>query len=119
MVGNKANKIKRADKKLHLPERRGARRFAVGWKATVKGTDNEGIDFDESGEIRNLSSSGAFLYLGRQLKVGSRIDVWIKLPMQKENWMKYQAEVVRVEGDPQMVGIGMHFCEVWPRFQTN
>jgi hypothetical protein len=101
-----------------LPERRGARRFSVDWKATVKGTDSEGIEFDESGELRNLSSSGAYLYLGKQLNVGSRIDVWIKLPLQKENWMRYRAEVVRVEGDRQMAGIGMQFCEVWPRFQS-
>jgi hypothetical protein len=118
IVGNRPDRIIKANRTLHLPERRGARRFSVDWKATVKGTDSEGIEFDESGELRNLSSSGAYLYLGKQLNVGSRIDVWIKLPLQKENWMRYRAEVVRVEGDRQMAGIGMQFCEVWPRFQS-
>lgn len=118
MAGYKLEKEERAQQGVEVPERRGARRFSVGWSVIVKGTDSAGMDFDETGELKNLSSSGAFLYLPRRLNVGATIDVCIKLPFQKENWMKYQAEVVRVEDSQFRVGIGMRFSAVWPTFQS-
>ncbi|HET9531366.1 MAG TPA: PilZ domain-containing protein [Blastocatellia bacterium] len=118
MVGFKPDKLRKAQERLTLPERRGARRFAVGWNVTIKGTDGKGREFDETGVLQNLSSSGAFLYLTRPLGIGSKVDVRIRLPFQKENWMRYEAEVVRVEGGQLKTGIGMHFCAVWPIFQS-
>lgn len=118
MVGFKPDKLRKAQERLDLPERRGARRFTVGWNVIIKGTDGAGREIDESGVLENLSSSGAFLYLARPLSIGSKVDVRIRLPFQKENWMRYEAEVVRVEGGQLMTGVGMHFCAVWPTFKS-
>jgi hypothetical protein len=86
------------------------------WQATVKGNDSSGASFGEEGLIENLSSTGAFLYLDRTIAVGSRIDLAIRLPFVKENWMKYSAEVVRSEANPQKTGIAIKFDTVRPTF---
>jgi CYTH domain-containing protein len=49
----------------------------------------------ESGRVRNISSSGALLTLKAALDVGSRVEIYIRLPMEKTNWMKYSGRVSR------------------------
>lgn len=86
------------------------------WQATIKGSDSSGTSFGEEGFIENLSSTGAFLYLNRTMAVGSKIDLAIRLPFIKENWMKYSAEVVRIESVPQKIGIAIKFDTIRPTF---
>jgi hypothetical protein len=116
--GKEKNSIKAGRKTSNL-ERRGARRFAVGWDVTVKGTDGTGLSFNEKGALENLSSTGAFLYLGRRLEVGTKLDVWIKTPFKKNNWMKYSAEIVRVEGSEMKAGVAMKFQTARPLFMES
>ncbi|HSB10036.1 MAG TPA: PilZ domain-containing protein [Blastocatellia bacterium] len=78
-------------------ERRSAKRFQVDWQVRVEGCVDGGESFVESGVLRNISSNGALVSLPRRLCEGATIDVFIKLPVQKEKWMKYPARVVRVE----------------------
>ena len=80
-----------------LIERRRAKRFQVDWQIRVEGTGHGGRSFIETGALRNISSSGALLSLRVPLPEGTRLDVYIKLPMQK--WMRYPARVVRIEQD--------------------
>jgi hypothetical protein len=82
-----------------LIERRNSRRFVVDWAVKVDGT-SDGIAFIEAGVVKNISSNGALLSFNRRLEVGSHLDVFIQLPMKKTNWMKYSAEVLRVESLP-------------------
>ena len=85
-----------------LIERRRAKRFQVDWQIRVEGTGDGGPSFIETGALRNISSSGALLFLRAPLAEGTRLDVYIKLPMQK--WMRYPARVVRIErGDAAAV----------------
>ena len=99
-----------------MRERRTSVRRSLKWQATIKGNDSSGESFGEEGTIENLSSTGAFLYLSRKVEVGTHIDLTIRLPFQKENWMKYSAEVVRIENIPQRIGVGIKFDTVRPTF---
>jgi PilZ domain-containing protein len=109
-------KLSKEDWRVDVPERRRARRFTIAWKVIVKGTDSAGLAFDEPAELKNLSSGGAFLYLTKSLKIGAKLDVWIKVPFQKENWMRYPAEVVRVEAARSKTGVAMRFDTARPSF---
>ena len=99
-------------------ERRRARRFTVGWDIIVKGTDDAGLIFDEAGVLENLSSTGAFFYLMRPLRIGAKLEVSIKVPFRRENWMKYSAEVVRIESGTMRIGVAMKFDTVRPSFSV-
>lgn len=97
-------------------ERRKARRFQVGWDVAIRGTDRAGRSFDEAGMIDNLSSAGALLYLPRQVRIGTRLELRIKVPFKKNNWMKYAAEVVRVKKGTEKIGIAVKFDTARPVF---
>ncbi len=101
-----------------MRERRTSVRRSLKWQATIKGSDRSGANFGEEGIIENLSSTGAFLYLSRKVDVGTKIDIAIRLPFQKENWMKYTAEVVRIENIPEKIGVGLKFDTVRPIFNS-
>ena len=100
----------------HYEERRNARRFQVGWNLAVKGTDSSGRGFNEEGILDNLSSLGAFLYLSRPVNLGERLELQIKIPFKRNNWMKYTAEVVRVAHSSRRAGVGLRFDTAVPVF---
>ena len=62
----------------------------------MRGTDSDGTSFIETGRAENISSGGALLRISKPLLSGTRLDVHIRLPM-KSQWMKYSAEVIRIE----------------------
>jgi len=97
-------------------ERRKSRRFKLSWGVIIKGADKEGLEFEEEAELDNLSSGGAFLYVSRSVKVGTNLDLSIKLPMRRENWMCYPAEIIRVEGSKERFGVAMKFKATRPGF---
>ena len=103
-------------KTQHDEERRNARRFQVSWDVVVKGTDHAGSGFDEAGTLENLSSLGAFLYLPTCVDLGERLEVQIKVPFKRNNWMKYTAEVVRLEQANSRAGIALRFDTAAPVF---
>jgi hypothetical protein len=47
--------------------------------------------------LRNISSNGALLSLAKPLLKGTKLDVYIKLPLKGKKWMKYPARIVRIE----------------------
>ncbi|MEW6211230.1 MAG: PilZ domain-containing protein [Acidobacteriota bacterium] len=100
----------------HTVERRSSRRFNVNWDAAVKGATREGATFDEQGSLANISSTGAYLSLTKPPALGAEMELWIRLPMAKDNWMKYPAQVVRVEGVPPRIGVAMRFHTARPSF---
>lgn len=100
----------------HSEERRNARRFQVSWDVAVKGTDQAGGGFDEAGTLENLSSLGAFLYLPRRVNLGERLELQIKVPFKRNNWMKYTAEVVRLEQASARARVGVRFDTAVPVF---
>ena len=100
----------------HDKERRNAQRFAVSWDVLIKGTDRSGESFDELATLKNLSSGGAFLYISHPVSVGERLEVQIKVPFKGNNWMRYTAEVVRLESGSARAGIGLRFDTPVPVF---
>lgn len=80
-----------------LIERRRAKRFQVDWQVRVECDGGDGGGLVESGMLRNISSSGALLSLTNALPSGTRLDVYINLPLKGKKWMKYPARVVRLE----------------------
>ena len=100
----------------HDEERRNARRFRVSWDVNVRGTDQTGSGFDEATTLENLSSLGAFLYLPRRLNLGERLELEIKVSFKRKNWMKYGAEVVRLEQASAKAGVALKFDTAVPVF---
>ena len=103
-------------KTSHNEERRNARRFDVGWDVAVKGQDQSGRCFDEGATIENLSSAGAFLYLTRNVNLGEKVELLIRLPLKRNNWMRYRAKIVRLEPRSARSGIGLRFDTPVPVF---
>lgn len=97
-------------------ERRKARRVHAGWDAAVKGLDPAGAGFDETANLENLSSLGAFLHLERRVEVGARLELRIKVPFKKNSWMRYSGEVVRVKKIRGNIGVALRFATARPVF---
>jgi|SRR5215475_844931 len=99
-------------------DRRGSRRFQVNWDARVRGIDATGVSFDEITSIVNLSSSGAFLPLVTAVESGARVEVAIRVPLKKQNWMKYSGEIVRIEGGDKQEAVAVRFDTPRPIFSN-
>ena len=101
----------------HNEERRIAQRFALDWEVAVKASDT-GWTFDEAGNLRDLSSLGAFMYLGRGLIAGASLEVQIQTPFKGNNWLIYRAEVVRVDFSEDKAGVAVRFDRSRPVFSS-
>jgi hypothetical protein len=99
-----------------LPERRGARRFKIAWAVAVEGVDESGRRYNEASRLENISSTGALVKLSQPVNIGQPIEVWIRIPFRRENWMKYPAEIVRVEGGAHKPSIAVKFTARRPTF---
>jgi hypothetical protein len=99
-----------------LIERRRAKRFQVDWQIRVEGTEAGRGSFMEVGALRNISSSGALLFLGMPLSTGTKLDIYIALPLQGKKWMKYPARVVRSEQGIASVVAAVKFDSARPDF---
>jgi len=59
-----------------LIERRRAKRFQVDWQVRVEATeDSKDETLMEAGVLRNISSSGAMLFLAKPLSTGAKLDI--------------------------------------------
>jgi hypothetical protein len=102
-----------------VQERRKVRRFEVEWEIVLKGKNGAGLSFDAPGGLINLSSRGAFLRVSKNLTIGTKVQLWIKVPFEKELWMKYSGEVIRLDDSPGGTGLGLKFSTVRPRFANS
>ncbi len=97
-------------------ERRKAQRFPLRWEVAVKRTHQAGGPFDRLGTAQNLSSLGALLYVPEHVGIGEKLEVHIKIPFKRNNWMKYAAEVVHLTAANPGGGIGVRFETAVPVF---
>jgi hypothetical protein len=104
------------DKSFLYKERRSATRFDVRWNAAVKNQDKSGRDSYETGILENLSSFGAYLFLQNPRPLGEKIRLEIRIPFRNDNWMSYNAEVVRLELNEKNAGIAVRFDTARPQF---
>jgi hypothetical protein len=100
-----------------LIDRRRGRRFNVDWLVTVGGARGSRL-LMESGRVVNISSSGALLTLKSSFEAGSRVEVYVRLPMKKTNWMKYSGRVSRIDrlGSEQLTAVS--FDDGAPSFRA-
>jgi hypothetical protein len=98
-------------------DRRWARRFQVTWPIKVRGVDTAGLSFEETGELRDLSSGGALIHLNRTLEVGSKAEILIRVPLRTETWMDHLAIVTRLENSMGKA-VAIKFSTSRPRFLT-
>ena len=98
-------------------ERRRAKRFQVDWQVRVEGTVDGENGFVEAGVLRNISSTGALLFLPKPPSKGTKLDIYVMLPLQGKKWMKYPAHVVRVERGIAAVGAAVKFESARPDFR--
>jgi len=97
-------------------ERRSSTRFEVKWNAAVKTEDKGGNVTCEAGTVENLSSFGAFLFLQNPRALGEKIRLEIRIPLRSDNWISYNAEVVRLEANQNSTGIAVRFDTARPHF---
>lgn len=97
-----------------MSEKRSGKRFEVGWPIKVESKDDDGLN--EEGSLRNISSGGALFSLSKPLVAGTRLEISIKLPSKKENWMKYSAHVLRIENNGAGFMAAVKFEGAKPQF---
>lgn len=104
--------------KPHMKERRSRPRHYVGWPVLIETMDAAGTASLYKGTLSNISSRGAFVYIAGNMVIGGRLEVSTKLPLEKDVWMSYTAQVVRVERAGLGIGIALRFDDKRPTFRT-
>lgn len=83
-----------------MAERRSRNRVTLKLPVSIKAHRSE----SHSGEIRDLSLSGIFLYTKAKMAEGNPLEMVLMLPPQLTNgerrWVCCQASVIRVEDSP-------------------
>jgi hypothetical protein len=99
-----------------LDDRRVAHRYKLDWAVRILAKDR--AEPEPLATLRNLSSTGALIYLDTELRVGDRVFILIKLPFQNEIWMSYSATVVRVMNETTDISAGLKFDTSRPDFKN-
>lgn len=99
-------------------ERRKARRYSADWLIRIVGADKEGSDFQEVGVLKNLSSKGAFIILPKAPPQNANLEILIKLPAASDMYLKYSADVVRIESMPPKIGVAIRYNKRRPTIIT-
>jgi hypothetical protein len=97
-------------------DRRGPKRFQVAWPVKVRGIDNDGVTFEETAELLDLSSAAARVRVSRKLEVGSQAEVLIRVPLRAETWMSRLGTVTRMQNSPGKQMYAINFPASRPRF---
>ena len=101
---------------LRQKGRRRAQRYALTWEVRIK-INAPARDIAElSGTLRDLSSTGAFVYLSRSVQLGRTVLVSIRLPLERETWMNLTGTVIRVMTHTERPGIAIQFNQTRPEF---
>jgi len=104
------------EREMSPADRRLTKRFLLSWPARIKVVDGSGQSFEETGELSNLSSAGALVRVDRWVQVGREIEVFIRVPLRSETWMKYPATVIRTEIGPGKAALALSFSARRPCF---
>lgn len=116
MIKRKTAQVDESSWHSSQADRRSSRRFQFGWDITIRSVDGDGKVINEIGDLNNLSSSGSYINLTRLMKIGDKLEVCIKLPLKRQRWIRYSAEIVRLQRNDSGVGIGIKFDKLRPEF---
>ncbi len=101
-----------------MKERRRGKRFQISWPIKVEGIAAGGESFTGAGVLQNLSSGGALLQLAEPVSEGAKMDLYIQLPLKKQNWMRYSCSVVRVGRNISAYVAAVKFDTARPEFSA-
>lgn len=99
-----------------LIQHRRARRFRVAWNVKIEVMDDSGNAIYGTGSLENVSLSGALVYLKRYLQRGTKLSLWINVPF-KRCWVRFSAEVVRLQSVSLRAGVAVRFTTMRPTFE--
>jgi hypothetical protein len=101
---------------LNSSDRRLARRYSFNWMVRIKVLDRSARGLVETGELKNLSSTGTAASVSRAVPVGARVEVFIRLPFQPDKWIKYCGEVLRAQAADSQTEVAIRFDSARPVF---
>ena len=99
-----------------ISSRRQARRFGVTWPVVVRGFDQHGEAFQEFCFLKNLSPKGACLALSRSLAVGATIEMDVRTPLSRKQWLRYFGKVIYIGHSARPQTTGIRFDSARPVF---
>lgn len=99
-------------------ERRSARRYALDWAVRITLIRPQTETALLNGTLRDLSSTGAFVYLNVALQPNESVRISIRLPFERETWMTYFATVTRMAQSSKGSGIAVRFHQSRPTFDS-
>ncbi len=89
------------------PERRSRQRIPVRLGVSIRSSQGQ----PATGQTRDLSTGGIFLYVDSAMLVGSELEMVLMLPPQltsgEKRWVCCQASVIRVEPGAEGGGFGV------------
>jgi hypothetical protein len=115
-VQKEIDKRKQAVSPAALRGRRLARRFGMTWPVVVRGFDQHGEAFQEFCFLKNLSPTGACLGLKRSLAVGATIEMDMRTPLSRKQWLRYLGKVIYVGPQARPQATGIRFDSARPAF---
>lgn len=96
--------------------RRQSRRFRVTWPVVVRGFDQHGEAFQEFCFLKNLSPAGACLGLRRSLAVGATVEMDVRTPLSRKQWLRYFGKVIYAGHHLRLQATGIRFDSTKPAF---
>ena len=99
-----------------IRSRRQARRFGMMWPVVVRGFDQHGEAFQEFCFLENLSPTGACLGLMRSLAVGATIEMDVRTPLSRKQWLRYFGKIIYVGHPAKPQATGIRFDSARPVF---
>ncbi len=96
--------------------RRQSRRFGLNWPVVIKGVDRYDKPFQEVCFLKNLSPAGACLSLSRSLSVGARVEMDVRTPLSRKQWLRYVGKVIHLTHQAERQALGIRFESARPAF---
>ena len=87
-----------------MSERRRWTRYKVDWPFLVKRIGGNRV---LKGVLHDVSARGLFGYTGIPIPLGTSVEISIRFPLGQGSWLRYSAEVIRVEGQDARLGIAL------------
>jgi hypothetical protein len=101
-----------------LADRRKWRRYDVNWPFQIEGVDRDRHVFWADGTLHDISARGSSGYCLDPPETGTRVVVSIKIPFKGDSWIRYLAEIVRLEDSPKGTLVALKFVSNRPVFYT-
>ncbi len=96
-------------------KRRAERRITVHLPMRVRGTDSDGIPFEDLTESENVCRAGAAFHTKRRLNLGVDVDIVIPLPKSPSDFST-RGRIVHIRPGPEAHGLIVGVFFTGPRF---